>query len=815
MARRDLTPGAKPFEVKGGLGFQSFGGMYYLGDPSMNPPNRPRKLINIRLGEKDIRSRPGLDATWDSGSGEAVVGMIEKLKASTGTPKIFWGPDIVSPDVVPNTAGVTWLWTNDGAHLYTDAYYYAALPVDGFSGELADDGFWYWSVANPDVPVRLYVPFKAKHEWALMTDAERCQLESVPKGALAIVGHVPYFGDNIYDFPIGSGTVATIWSQRYVFGASYEALYRMQPLGEAFTHAHGLEVAGTLLGTDFSGIFYGEDQWGPCLDPVVYFDGKWLATGSIVPVVWNPGAIPNVLPPSGNAGQQVFEVNFDAGQATPPANLSYLVANPDLPAHCEYHPKVLGHFYAGSLTEVFRMPGQIYSRIPTRAAGGMDGKTIRSMCVRTVRSDNPLTADEATKDKLYLGTHGGYPLQMASTRLRAGVEYELIPPFHDPTNGDVYSFDGTTVKLETGSLGPGVTVITLPDGSILACGYRAAKLLDAADNTWKAVAYNPVPSVLPRYFNGDAAFPRAVAVPAFVDAGWKRSGFVWTDRVIFDGTAYFIGYDEARLGVSEGRLTVGGGPSYLRSLRPPTAPANDYYCGSEWSGSPGGVATSGGSTGTADAWVLYKFNKATMEMVKVRSGDQIYADLRPTYFTVGPATAFEQIRGVGFGVGLTVNGSSGSEVEVNAANCAPPCLAVFDGQLLYSWGLIVAVPPSFGGQLWYTPKCPHGVGMFNGTTFDDDAVYYNDGTVFVPGLAWRHAFDCRPMDMVSTSRGVYIAIRSTGPYFAPWPDPIVPSMILWSGTGTTNIWQYSKGYYHVRLPDIGSCNGGRMFIGPG
>lgn len=791
MPRRSTDEAAKPFEVKVGLGFTSFGGMYYLGDPSMVPPNRFRKLINVRLGDKDVVSRPGLNAQWDSGTGDPVVEMIEKFNGP-GSGRLFWGPYGIDPFADGNLAGVRWCHT-DG-ELWTRSYYYSALDLD-FTAPLTNDGIYDPAVADPILPGSLYIPYSQKGEYALMTPAESVQYATTnPPAALCPVSHAPWDAEHIIEIggpPVPALTLLPSYRHRRAYTAT--RVYGRDD--QSFTHAHAREVVLTFGGADYYGLFANEDQWGPCLDAVVHFNGRWLAAGHIVPVLLNPGALQNVPPPSGvYGGQQVFEVVFDAGKAEPPANLVYLVNNPDTLATppAVYHPKALDNFFGGSLTEIFRMPGAIYSRIPTRAAGGMDGKTIRSMCVRAIRADHPITAAEATIDKLYLGTHGGYPVIAASTRVRDANHTEFIPPIHTLNNGEVYSFDGTTVKLETSGLGPGVVVCTLPDGSVLACGRTAAKLFDAWDNTWKAVAYNPVPATLPRFYDAAAGYPKPVAVPGFADAAWRATGFIWTDRVIYNGTAYYVGFDSARLHENSGStISVPPiNPPVLTGLRPPTAPANEYY------------------VSTADAWVLYAFDRATMSMVKVRGGENIYAQLQAAYFPGGAPDAFTMVQPA-----FSVAGG----VTMGAFSAHPPTLAVFHEQLLYSWGFDgVKAGAAGAGNSMIDPMNLMGIGLYNGAAFDDDAVLTFQGLYQNVGVGYQQTYERLVTDMLSTSRGIYIVTLHGGPFWGGGPAPPPPindhRLSLWDGGALTIIWEPSVGAVHLPLPLI--TQGGRLFIGP-
>lgn len=68
--KRTADEGLKPFEFRPGIGLPGFRGMYRRGDPVLIGPNQFHLLVNGRLGEGDIRSRPGMTEIEDGTKGD-------------------------------------------------------------------------------------------------------------------------------------------------------------------------------------------------------------------------------------------------------------------------------------------------------------------------------------------------------------------------------------------------------------------------------------------------------------------------------------------------------------------------------------------------------------------------------------------------------------------------------------------------------------------------------------------------------------------------------------------------------------------------
>lgn len=710
MSRRALDPGAKPFEVKVGVGFQAFGGMYQLGDPSMCPPNRFRKLINVRLGGKDVESRQGQVTTWTSPAGEPVVGMIQVLKRET--PAIFFGP---GGSIAGGGNSFRVWWAPTTATTYTKPLYHSLLLDSPYTIN-----------PMPSDRVLTYIQTKLTKYDDIATDQEKAQWTEFLAAVMAPVAHQPYVFQQDAFLLAGQGREIIRNVRRPYHSASVlRAVSDADPVlwtEASFTHEHLLEDVFTSGGIIYQTLFPDDGQWGNCLDPIVKFQGKWLAAGGIVPLYLNPGVLGSKASGDPGTGQQVFEVNFNTEiRDEPPPGLAEMYSTP--PPDAVWQPGVVDNFFGGGVSELFRMPGVSVSAIPTRASGGLtDGDTIRSMCVRQTRADNPISAAQTTSEKLYIGTFGGAPLTPGAWKT-VDVEYKY--PIHNLTDGKVYSWDGSTLKLETSGLGPAVVVCTLPDGGVIACGRTAAKYLAPGQDAWADVLYNPLPSPLPRAYSG---VPEELSLSTEPDPDWLPTGFLWTDRVVFRGEAYFVGWDTAFLASN---AHANGATDF--GLVPPIASGFPFYAPS------------------VDAWALYKFDRGAMEMVEMRRGTEIEDAIDPT--PPAPAT-FKYLGGSNEPAGFS--------------------LAVWNDRLYYSWvSYWHSQPPPLG-----TSKIGSmaGCGAYDGSVFDDDAVYYLDDA---SGLATTGEYDKRVTDMLSVGDALYVSMH----YISNFTGAKVYSALYeWNGT---------------------------------
>ena len=570
MPRKSLDPGAQPFEFKVGVGMSHLGGMYRLGDPSMCPPNRFRYLQNVRLGGKDVRSRPGMAEASDTGSGDPVTGITELPPARLPI-SVWLGP----------LANIQASLTQD----FSEVFYYQSLDNTWRRPPIAwdsPDGVYRGTTQH--IPVVTY-------ETAVAPIPPYTQTQVEPLGFVQIapVGRLPFvetvFPNSGYD------------NRNETFLGTYpwEANERQPAEINNWSIRKEFEP-----GSDSDEVFMTERIAPVCADVMVRFNGEWLAAGNYRGDQ-NPYALGTDKATSsgldGNTGQPVYEVTFDLeGEYNPWEGLD--------PAHPDYiTPPEFQELRPGGLREVFRMPGEVTEIIPDRAAGGADGTLIRSMRVVTQRQDDPLVGEEATTDVLYIGTNGGYP---------------LIPgtppntwPHATQDAGAVYSFDGTTVKKEdigSSALGQMVMVEVLPDGAVLAVGRVGGALRDPNTGLWTNVLWNPT------YYQKGFAH-----TPAYVSQDY---GFLWMDRIVFKGEAYFLGFDVRRLGqeVAGGFWTTSdlyglpGPPTYIHPTNSlsvaPISDPEDYL--------------------QPRAWVLYRYDRLSNTMVLVRSGADIATALSLT-----------------------------------------------------------------------------------------------------------------------------------------------------------------------------------------
>lgn len=676
MPRRSLNTEAKPFEIKVGMGFQEFGGMYQLGDPSMTPANRFRRLINVRLGDSDVISRPGMAEAHDSGTTDVVGNMIEVFEneisgiwfgpgAGAKTLLSMWGyttapggpnfklanPVFVKIDLgysaqlecdlfletglkfVPGEQ-ITWFHFYDVGTPRTVTVpvnwkpgYVDSPPatVDFYEDALwtfaGPNGLWYSALAIvnrwPNASMHAAQGYTFDYGTVYNTDYG---VWPPPWPINTIAGPPPGGGTQTYlpwyvngtaaTDPAGYGDHVTGWSklpsQDYlVLNKATDVIKHAWGPGEQYI-AVSWQPESKIMGS-----LVGEPQDRVPMDPPIYFQGKWLAVGNSRGNEW---------PPALAGGQQVFEVTFASKQApitdkaqsdypypipVPPENPGYWY---ETQAQVDAFGKMAAKFNSGTLTEVFRMPGQCVAARPLRGSAGLDGKTIRSWVVRTVRNDSPISAAEATKEVLYIGTHGGAPwiagswpsgeLPFPFTALQQRQRH-YQPPRNTITNGEVYSWDGTTLTPEvTTGIGQNVVVACLPDGSVLAVGRTGAKILDARDETWKAVTF-PVASATPRVAVGGV-----LQNPVGPNVNYVDVGFEWIDRITFQGEVYFTGFDMARL--KRSGKTIGDVEFYLQPMFHPPHAATDYY-----------VATS-------DAFVVYKYVQATNTLTLVVNGWDLF-----------------------------------------------------------------------------------------------------------------------------------------------------------------------------------------------
>lgn len=483
---KTASAGKSPFDVRVGKGFPHFRGMRTVSDAIGTPPNYWRYLQNVRLGMDGVQSRPGLGA-FDA-PGTIVNGMAEmdeEIQAAT---------------------------------LYAGTYPRFARVV-------------FYPTPPSEYQVMCY---------------QRSDLSKIPSTYDSGFGYTTALTESSVGFIIGGRELGT--------GAAAADTWAKGPLSTACNSPYmrcltvGWGSNGDVPGEGSNGLnFY---QAPNCIDPVVLFNGKWLAAGQYrgdfdpgvgdyaPPYFTSPtGSPPPEAPAEGDitqGGQPIVEINFDTSKKLDRATLT------------GWDSDVLGAHvggYGGGVTEVIRMPAPGYkygSRTPNDIAPGFSETDhyptglhwIRSMVVVNERQDDTLTGAEGSGDVLYIGTAGG--------------DVKIVGPYsgrdwgvNDPDIGDVYSFDGTTLKLETTGVGMLVCVAATPDGGILAAGAMSAKFKAEKDASWQTVTYSPTPTI-----------PTS-ATPSLNE----EYGYFWFDRIEYAGKIYLIGADRgAAIGSTTSRV---------------------------------------------------------------------------------------------------------------------------------------------------------------------------------------------------------------------------------------------------------------------
>lgn len=482
-------PTKKPFEVRVGLGFPQFRGMRTVSDAINTPPNHWRYLQNVRLGMDGVESRPGLGAFDDPMTTvNGMAEMDEEIQAAT----LYAGPYPRPP------------W----------AFFKGTAPAE-------NQTVCYWRVDLSKIPSTFDAGFN--YFTAIIESSASFIIAGREVG--------------------GGGPNSDTWARGPL------AIANAAPYQSALTVGWGSN--GDVPGDQANGLnFY---QLVNCMDALVLFEDKWLAAGQLrgdfdasvgdfAPAFFTSptGSPPPVSPATGDplkGGQTVVEINFDTSKK---------LDREVLTGHTPGEVGILHAAYGGGLTAVMKLPAPGYkfgTRTPDDIAPGFSDPThypngrnwIRSMAVVRERLEDGLsttgqeffTNDELGErtegDILYIGTAGG--------------NVKIVGPFsardwgiNDETIGDVYSFDGRAVKLETTGVGMLVCVAATPDGGILAAGASAAKFKAKRGATWAAVTYSPVPTV-----------------PTSSSANLNEEvGYFWFDRVVFRGQIYLIGADRGQ-----------------------------------------------------------------------------------------------------------------------------------------------------------------------------------------------------------------------------------------------------------------------------
>ncbi len=477
-------PSKKPFDVRVGKGFPHFRGMRTVTDAVNTPPNHWRYLQNVRLGMDGVESRPGLGAFDNPGTiVNGMAEMDEEIQAATLMAGAYPRPPWLQfKGTAPAEYQIVGYWRVDLSKIpstYDGGFAYSTAIAEGAAAFVIAGRRLGGGGANNDT-------------WA--------------KGPLAIANNSPY---------MDADTVG--WGSN-----------------------------GDVPGDQSNGLnFY---QLVNCMDAIVRFDGRWLAAGALrgdfdpgvgdfAPAYYTSptGSPPPESPATGDStkgGQALVEVTFDTSKKLDRLTLAGWDAG-------EISGVVSA--YGGGVTEVARMPAPGYkfgTRTPDDIAPGFSDPAhyptgrhwIRSMAVVHERLEDGLgnqgfftdgaLGEQAEGDVLYIGTAGG--------------DVKIVGPYstrewgiNDQSIGDVYSFDGKTLRLETTGVGMLVCVAATPDGGVLAAGATSAKFKSKRGASWTAVTYSPVPTV-----------------PTSATASLNEEvGYFWFDRIVYAGDIYLIGAD--------------------------------------------------------------------------------------------------------------------------------------------------------------------------------------------------------------------------------------------------------------------------------
>jgi hypothetical protein len=299
---------------------------------------------------------------------------------------------------------------------------------------------------------------------------------------------------------VAEAGAAFIFANRHL--ASPGDTYLVGPLSPAGLAPYiEATAAGWAKHSVFGGSEYAFFQAPQCLDPLVLWNGRWLAAGAYrgdfwsgvgnyEPAFYNPPAGATTTPAAGDPepeGQAIVEVNFST--QAPFDRLASLGYGSD-PG---FGGGVVTKAFSGGVTEVFRLPGPGYkygvrdaivAYAPAPGAPAIDlthfpeARIARSLAVVRERNDDPFTAGIETRDILYIGTAGGTAIALAALGPASTVA------LNNPAVGEVYSWDGTTRKLELTAAGQACVVTATPDGGVLAAGAMSAAFMGISRKRW-------------------------------------------------------------------------------------------------------------------------------------------------------------------------------------------------------------------------------------------------------------------------------------------------------------------------------------------
>ncbi len=535
-------PRSTPYEIRVGIGMPGFRGMRTVGDPSFIPPTKFRFLQNVRLGAGDVKSRPGLTAFDTLGAAAVWLTEIdEQVQSST----LYMGP---SPTL-------------------------AQMPYNGAFNEKMMHG--YIRIDFSVVPVGTgdtdnIIPASALFN--LFPKWDQNLVDDGDQAALAPCGLAPYlFSEGVGPLPAGPPGNITAWEDnQWQSGVHALGFFQVPNCVDPVVRFTDRE------GNDrwFAAGHYRGDRWTGVGDyEVAYY--SMAAGAGFVAAVGDPTV----------GGQALVEINFDTRSP-----LDRVVLGGYAPGLFDTTP-----LFAGGVTEVIRLPPPGYKRgctvwgpapVPTasfNAAMYPNSEWIRSMVNVGRRKDSELEGTIAVEDTIYIGTTGGKVLAIDGNAGGGLPDATLKWGINDPSDGDVWEFDGTTLTKVLSGVGQMVLLGVLPDGGVLAAGRDNAAFLPEPGASWAAVTYAPSWTVPPDPIVNGGVY------------SWNFNyGFFWYSRAVFQGELYLIGFD------------IGAGFDTTAYGQPTVNPA--LYM--------------------PDRLVIYKFDPSTLTLNLVRRGtmfDQLVA----------------------------------------------------------------------------------------------------------------------------------------------------------------------------------------------
>jgi hypothetical protein len=490
--KKTAGPQTKPFEIRTGTGLPGFRGMQTEGDASAIPPTKFRYLQNVRVGDGDIKSRPGLAG---SDTLAAPAAWLTEVDEDVQGATIYYGPN--------STYLREW-------------YYDQGPPPQPILDQIMSHLYSSTDMSRMTLPSDVTMGIAASILYGLMPHYDANSVLDANQNVLAPCGANPYTSsEGVGPWPAGPVEDHTGWEANTWTSGIHALGFFQVPLCVdvmiPWTDREGNRrwlAAGHHRGDRWSGV---GDYECP------YYS---LATGGgYVAAAGDPDV----------GGQSLVEVTFDTKKDLDRRTLlGYLdgAAEPPL--------------YPAGITELARLPPPGYKRgcrvwgpapVPTASFDPEmypNGEWIRSMVAVGRRADDLLDGNEYTQETVYIGTAGGKVLAIAGEAGGGAPDNTVRWGINDPTDGAVWAFDGVSLeKVVSSGVGASVMVAKLPDGGVLAAGRTGAEFLPEKGASWQTVTYSPNYTT-PGGSNYADTF---------------NYGFFWTDRRVYQGRLYLIGYD--------------------------------------------------------------------------------------------------------------------------------------------------------------------------------------------------------------------------------------------------------------------------------